>query len=77
MSDDWRDIPMRVINWKHVHSHLGIVAHKLRRLSLPPIDDRAPRPYGTGCWSGLTLWQVADLTEPAGVVKETRARPAT
>lgn len=61
MSDAWRDIPMRAIDWKHVHSHIGIPAHKLRRLSLPPMGDRAPTPYGTGCWCELTLGQVADL----------------
>lgn len=58
---DWRDIPMRMINWKQVHIHIGIAAHKLRRLSLPPMDNRAPSPYGTGCWSSLTLGEVADL----------------
>ena len=59
--NDWRDIPMLQINWKQVHSHIGIPAHKLRRLSLPPVNDHAPTPYGTGCWSTLTLGQVADL----------------
>lgn len=58
---DWRDIPMRMINWKQVHSHIGRPAHKLRRLSLPPMGNRAPTPYGTGCWSELTLGQVADM----------------
>lgn len=61
MSDAWRDVPMRMINWHQVRSHIGTSAHKLRRLSLPPVDNRAPRPYGTGCWCELTLGQVADM----------------
>lgn len=60
MSDDWRDIPMRVIGWRALYNRIGRSAYKLEWLCRA-WRDRAPVPYGRGCWHNLTLGQVADL----------------
>ena len=58
---EWRDIPMRVINFHSMRSHLGRSARTLHRLTNGYDEKDAPKPYGKAAWRELTLGQVADL----------------
>ena len=58
---DWRDIPMRMINWNAVSAHIGRSARPLRRLSTTIRPEDTPKPFCRGAWRDMTLGQVADL----------------
>jgi len=61
MSDP-RDIPMADIDWQTILHDMGRSARPLWRLSRHD-PNRTPEDYGNGCWSGLTLGEVADKGE--------------
>jgi len=58
---DWRDIPMAEINWLGLRGEIGRSAMALRRLAIVLYDRHPVEPYYMGCWSEMTLGQVADL----------------
>ena len=58
---DWRDIPMRDVNWIALLPTLGPCVYMLRKLCEPPPRGFAWRRYASGAWMDLKLGQVADL----------------
>jgi hypothetical protein len=58
---NWREIPMKEINWRSLHSHLGRSAWQLKRYSLGYKESDPPRPYAEGAWKNMTLGEVSDL----------------